>query len=370
MGGDFATLLAVDSADGKTYDDLFPAIERKGRSTIKFSVGYINNRGDQVIEPQFEEADWFFDGLAVAQTGGRWGLIDTQGHWAVAPEWTLADRFSSGLAQVSRRSGRRSEELFVDARGRIAVEGIVGFPLGFDEGLCVVRTEDASSCSLINSKGERLHGEFEHLGPIVDGLVNARKEGLRGYFDVVGGDWRIPPQFDCEHVGAFQEGLARAGRDGKYGFIDLDGNFIIDPIYESVRDFSEGLAAFGTNEHCYGYLDRNGSTKFRLKNAWYCSAFSEGLVEVRIEEPKGETKAGFMNPDGEFIIPPQFESTTPFRNGLSLVGKDWDTGYIDQQGEYVWKGKYVRCGLWYNQPYHSYPCDEDRRGAQTSTETG
>ena len=50
----------------------------------------------------------------------------------------------------------------------------------------------------------------------------------------------IEPQFDW--VGAFSEGLARVKKDGKYGFIDKSGKVVIEPQFDEVRAFSEGLA--------------------------------------------------------------------------------------------------------------------------------
>ena len=50
----------------------------------------------------------------------------------------------------------------------------------------------------------------------------------------------IEPQFD--DVGAFIEGLAWVKKDGKWGFIDKSGKVVIEPQFDGAGDFSEGLA--------------------------------------------------------------------------------------------------------------------------------
>jgi len=46
-------------------------------------------------------------------------------------------------------------------------------------------------------------------------------------------------------VEKFSDGLARLGRDNEWKFIDKAGKKVLEPKLRKVRDFSEGLAAFG-----------------------------------------------------------------------------------------------------------------------------
>ncbi|HED6687678.1 TPA: WG repeat-containing protein, partial [Campylobacter coli] len=42
----------------------------------------------------------------------------------------------------------------------------------------------------------------------------------------------IEPKFDS--IGSFREGLAKVGLNGKYGFIDKSGEFVIEPIFDDI----------------------------------------------------------------------------------------------------------------------------------------
>jgi hypothetical protein len=80
------------------------------------------------------------------------------------------------------------------------------------------------------------------------------------------------------------------------------GRIIIEPQFEAVNDFSEGLAVF-----------RQG------------------------------TKSGFIDRTGKVVIEPKFDYATNFKGGLAEVHINCDAvpvcdmGYIDKSGRYVWK---------------------------------
>jgi hypothetical protein len=47
--------------------------------------GFYNNKGEWVIEPQFEGSRDFKNGYAGVKSGGLWGLIDKKGNWIIKP---------------------------------------------------------------------------------------------------------------------------------------------------------------------------------------------------------------------------------------------------------------------------------------------
>jgi len=100
------------------------------------------------------------------------------------------------------------------------------------------------------------------------------------------GTFVINPQFDI--VESFSEGLARVriGDDttGKHGFIDKTGTFVINPQFDDARPFSEGLARVRIGDDTtgkWGFIDKTGSF---VINPQFDAAgsFSEGLAAVFI----------------------------------------------------------------------------------------
>src|SRR5437868_9194689 len=88
--------------------------ERSGLFPIEqnYKWGYMNASGKIVIPPQFDAADYFYEGLARVTVDkkkregiGKGGYIDKTGKWVIKPQFDLASEFSEGLAAVGMRIG-------------------------------------------------------------------------------------------------------------------------------------------------------------------------------------------------------------------------------------------------------------------------
>src|SRR5437588_1750187 len=81
-----------------------PGYRIRGRARaygFRREVGYIDSAGKWVINPQFEDALNFTEGLAPVSVGGRWGYIDKTGKFAVNPQYGFGGLFQEGLASFS-----------------------------------------------------------------------------------------------------------------------------------------------------------------------------------------------------------------------------------------------------------------------------
>jgi hypothetical protein len=52
------------------------------------------------IPAQFDEVQWFEDGLAAVCMSGKWGYIDKSGRFRIPARYDLAWRFFEGMAGV------------------------------------------------------------------------------------------------------------------------------------------------------------------------------------------------------------------------------------------------------------------------------
>ena len=66
--------------------------------------GFVNKSGETVINPQFDHAGGFVEGLAPVRMG-RWGYVDASGQMQINPQFDKADVFSEGLAAVKFGGG-------------------------------------------------------------------------------------------------------------------------------------------------------------------------------------------------------------------------------------------------------------------------
>ena len=67
----------------------------------RMKTGFIDTKGQWVIQPQFDSGDIFSNGLVAVKVGEKWGYIHVSGQWVAQPLFDLAGRFTeNGLAAV------------------------------------------------------------------------------------------------------------------------------------------------------------------------------------------------------------------------------------------------------------------------------
>ena len=79
--------------------------------------GYINKKGDPVVDFRFDYAAPFSEGLAAVHHQGLAGYIDHYGKYAIEPRFGVAAEFSRGIAVVSSANvwyciGRDGKEIW------------------------------------------------------------------------------------------------------------------------------------------------------------------------------------------------------------------------------------------------------------------
>ena len=67
--------------------------------------GYIDTDGNQVIEPQFQEARSFSNGLAAVKKSGYWGYIDSEGNMVIENIFDGAKEFNSSKNAFVKQDG-------------------------------------------------------------------------------------------------------------------------------------------------------------------------------------------------------------------------------------------------------------------------
>lgn len=174
----------------------------------------------------------------------------------------------------------------------------------------------------------------EAILPEIDQLQPAKIEGKFGYQDSQG-RMVIEPQFD--EVSDFQEGLAKVKLADNYAYINQTGEFVSE-MFPEARHFSEGLAAVKLPHKAlglvpwgskWGYVDISGevviASQFDL-----AGDFTEGLGLVKVGN-----KYGYIDTTGEIIIAPQFDGAKGFFGGLAQVKIGRKYSYIDKTGRLV-----------------------------------
>jgi len=134
----------------------------------------------------------------------------------------------------------------------------------------------------------------------------------------------------------------------KWGLCDTQGKILLEPKFDDVREFSEGLAAVNVGakredarvfDGEWGYVNTKGELVIPLRFE-FAQPFSEGLAEVWEKE-----SALFIDKAGKVVldirkIESDFGSVGHFREGLvplhvdrSLQGQPWLTRFLSREGK-------------------------------------
>jgi hypothetical protein len=240
----------------------------------------------------------FADGLLPVSVNKKWGCLNTSGKVAIPLKYDNISEFNNGYGVA------RIEKAFFILNRK-----------GKETPVKVADLKDV----------KRFH---EHLAPFTT-LAN-----LQGFLDTTAAV-AIPAKF--MDVGEFFGGLAFAkNTDGLFGYINHKGEWVIEPVYKSAKDFDPvgGLARVNKGE-AWIYVNKKGETfAFNISETY--DDFVDGFC-------KGKSAAmfGFFNTKGEWVIKPQFEGARDFKNGYAAAKLNGLWGIIDQKGEWVIKPTYT-----------------------------
>lgn len=171
-----------------------------------------------------------------------------------------------------------------------------------------------------------------------------------GFIDTKG-NLAIEPKY--ENIQKFKEGLCAVKLSGKWGFVDTKGELIIQPEYYDVGNFSDGLA--GVQAESFGevkYINPRGKTIIENSGLYVIYDYSEGVLACKDKE---SVAYGYRNIKGDWVIDPQYAIAENFSETLAGVSieekKTAKTLFINKKNNQVLPAKYETV----------HPCFKDDR---------
>ena len=286
--------------------------------------GYINRKGEYVINPQFEDADFFNDGLAKIKSGdGKTGYINKKGEYVIPATYKSGTAFSNGLAFVVADGGLPT---CIDKKGNTKfVLNVARYVSAFNEGMAIFANENGEYGFVDKNGNIVVNPQYDMALPFDGGFARVGQKGDAGFIDRTG---KITVNMQFKAIGNFSEGKASFSDGKQWGYININGAYAINPQFDDAGKYSMGLAAIKQGRS-YGYIDKNGKL---LINPQFdqASYFSDGLAAVQ-----SAGKYGYINKKGKYEINTQFEFGGEFYKGVALVRNADKWGFINKKGQYV-----------------------------------
>ena len=215
--------------------------------------------------------------LVIVQDG-KYGYIDHTGNIIIRPQFIWAEDFWHGLGTVY----------------------VCGHYLSIDSS-----------------------GTLLPLRVTIAGRLEPRHEGKKVGFVDANGQFKISAIFD----GAlpFSDGLAAVRIGKKWGFVDAAGQLVIQPKFSNAYYFREGVGIAELEDSGDVLIDKSGkilATKFG-----FVDLVSDGRVPA-IRDGKN----GYLDLQGNVVIPIVYDAGRSFSDGLAAVQKGSKWGYVDRDG--------------------------------------
>jgi hypothetical protein len=317
--------------------NLYPAPVRTAKGTI---WGFINDRGDFIIMPKFQDAyDFQYNGLAAVSVNNLWGAINSRGIFVIAPKYQNIISFSEGRAAVVDDEGFK----LIDEKGLELTRGAYSFIGTVNNGRALFSNTDSQGTYLygyLGRQGEEVipakylnASDFKNSKAVVKVKDNE--------YAMIGLNGEVLETYNYNYVGNLSDGLLAFQKeaDGKYGFIDEKNNVIIEPQFQNVQPFREERAIINTIDdyiYKYGLIDKKGTIIIRPEFD-NMSILGESRISVGkamdASRPYMGYKYAVADTNGNFLTDFIYNDVSDYRGGLASAYDNNNTFFIDKSGK-------------------------------------
>ncbi|RKM55120.1 WG repeat-containing protein [Butyrivibrio sp. X503] len=216
--------------------------------------GYVSIEGKLMIDYSYQVAQIFtVDGIAIVKAeNGLYGAIDEKGEYVIEPQYNCMTNFSNGrsFAQISKGG----EGILIDLEGNKLSDNkfcFSSFPDVVDiyiDGLACVQDYNTKLYGYIDDYGDYvIEPQFIKANDFVNGYATVTgSNGLRGIINDKGEEV-VPCQYE-DMTFLSEDGVVKIRKDGLDGYYSIDKGWIIEPKYKDATGFFNGYAIIKVNE--------------------------------------------------------------------------------------------------------------------------
>ena len=201
---------------------------------------YLYQNGKRIPLKNTFEYYPFSEGLAKIKNkkNGKWGYINTKGDFVINHVYTYAGDFHGGVAVVSKGDGyflinekgsKKHTSFPIDTTFKLNAEGIGFIKYNGNKYLFVNKNLDTQKEIYVLQ-----HPFHENM---------ALTKNSHGNLRYINGDGKVVLDVSkYDDAGDFSEGKAWVVKNGKFGYINTKGYLVVDTVLTYASDFKNGLA--------------------------------------------------------------------------------------------------------------------------------
>ena len=263
-----------------------------------------------------------------SDSSGLFGYTDSIGKWLIKPTYDDAGFFYNGIAGVEQ-NGKLG---LINKKNEQIVDFIFD-EIETDKELFVVSSND--HLGIINRNGDFIFDTiFEDISILDEGFICAQKDSLYAFYDRNG---KPLTQEVYDDVLNFKNGVCPVSINGQKGLLNKDMKLLIPCMYEGIYIYSDST-----------FITINKDELRQLRNA-NGKIINDSLFQEIHPLVNGfaicikDNRIGYLNHKGVQIIGNMYEAFIDydilgnFNNGRAVVSKDKKFGIIDTTGQFVLK---------------------------------
>ena len=363
-----------------SINNYFIATKKEGGKT---TYGLITAQNKTAVPFEYEELV-IDSNLVGVKKNGLWGLVDLSGKQILNTEYNSLTPNSKYRVLKAEKGAQYG---YIDLTGKWLFEKSKNVFTLYSCKLGMIQYKVNNKYGYLDLKGNEViiskyesTTDFENTGlaKVSQYKSGATYNTVYGFIDRNGKEI-IPVKYEL--MGVFSNGLvwAKDPETNRYGFMDKTGSWVLKPVYLSANGFDEsggawvkftddkhhyinkagkdlgmlnekgvfqnfGKDGYGSYEHAdYSYvlIDKSGKVLKTLEDCDAIYNFSEGIAGFK---SKASNLYGFLDLNGNKIIPPDYTGFTGFADGVSKVSQTINSktksGYITNKNEIFLPIKY------------------------------
>lgn len=301
----------------------------------------------------------------------RWGYVNTFGDLVIPHLYSSAEKFSNGVAAVTKFNNAKPEAYHIDKAGAKSYASSFYSVKSFTEGQAVACSGEFK-CGYIDSAGGWLIPDlFSNACPFQNGyakvdadiswstttkrkhsanpgLINKKgeyviypagekaREKKQKYF--IGTSWYYCDITDPQFI-PVQDGEGKLFYANTHGEVTLT----LPQDADDYTSFYEGFAAFHSNtENAYGMINTRGE-EVLPRIATYVPRFQEKMAVGQMYKD-GSKRDLYFDQNFNSVLDDGYDEAGLFSEGKAAVKKNGKYGYIDQKGQLVIDYQYFYAG--------------------------
>ncbi len=291
--------------------------------------GYIDKTGKEVIRCQFESATDFSEGMAAIKVKGKWGYINTRGKRVIKPQFRRADAFSDGLAIAANMD--YADVGYIDKTGNFVVEPHQWQNAEkYADGIGVL--EKATGEKFFYKDGTFIPYNSQWIKPFSEGFSIIKISD--NVWRIINTNFNSALTSNFKNFYSSNNGMFRIESfEGKIGYMNHDFHMQIPPVFDKGSDFSEDMAVIELAKgNIIGFIDKLGNMRAFLREKPFHDIGDFHCGRSRVY---ANGKFGFIDKEGNQVIPCQYDWTNSFSDGLAFVCGKGYSSYIDVEGKKV-----------------------------------